>query len=48
MTADAFGHAVGLLMLRHTGRIRLFRTDARALMEGYLEALIERGPQPAR
>jgi AcrR family transcriptional regulator len=46
-TADAFGHAVGLLMLHHTGRIRLYRADPRALMEGYLDRLPARWQPPS-
>lgn len=38
-TTAIFAHAVGLLMLNNTGRIRLFRQDALALFERYLDAL---------
>lgn len=40
-TASLFGHAVGLLLLRHTRRIRLFDADPRALFETYLDRLIQ-------
>jgi AcrR family transcriptional regulator len=38
-TTAIFAHAVGLLMLNNTGRIRLFQQDALALFEHYLDAL---------
>lgn len=37
-----FAHGVGLLLLRHTGRIRMFRQDATDLFDRYLEALLKR------
>lgn len=37
--SDPNAHAVGLLMLNNTGRIRLFQQDALALFEHYLDAL---------
>ncbi len=33
LMADGFAHAVGLLLLLHTGRIRMFGADARRLLE---------------
>lgn len=36
LTAEAFAHASGLLLLRHTRRLNLFRLDARELMQRYL------------
>lgn len=36
LTAEAFAHASGLLLLRHTRRLKLFRLDARDLMQSYL------------
>jgi AcrR family transcriptional regulator len=39
LTADAFAHASGLLLLRHTHRLKLFRLDARELMRGHLETI---------
>lgn len=42
LTAEAFAHASGLLLLRHTHRLNLFRLDARELMERYLAAQVER------
>lgn len=37
-----FAHGVGLLLLQHTGRIRMFRQDATELFDHYLEALLKR------
>jgi AcrR family transcriptional regulator len=37
---DTFAHAVGLLLLQHTGRIRMFGTSAAALMEAYIDGKI--------
>lgn len=37
-----FAHGVGLLLLQHTGRIRLFRQDATQLFDAYLTALVQR------
>jgi AcrR family transcriptional regulator len=42
LTAEAFAHASGLLLLRHTHRLNLFRLDARELMERYLTEQIQR------
>lgn len=33
--ADLFAHATGLLLLHHTGRIRMFGASARAMMAGH-------------
>ncbi|MGN6551672.1 MAG: TetR/AcrR family transcriptional regulator, partial [Pararhizobium sp.] len=38
VTADVFAHATGLLLLAHTGRIRLFGADPRRLMQEHLAA----------
>ena len=43
-----FAHGVGLLLLQHTGRIRMFRQDATALFEQYLQALAERLRPPLK
>ena len=43
LTAEAFAHASGLLLLRHTRRLNLFQLDARELMERYLAEQISRG-----
>jgi AcrR family transcriptional regulator len=40
-----FAHGVGLLLLQHTGRIRMFRQDATVLFDHYLEALLLRAPR---
>jgi len=37
-----FAHMVGLLMLGHTGRIRMFRQSPQALLADYLAALVAR------
>jgi AcrR family transcriptional regulator len=36
LTAEAFAHAAGLLLLRHTRRLNLFHLEARQLMQRYL------------
>ena len=48
-TTALFAQGVGLLLLRHTGRIKLFGQDADALFAHYVDALIARraGPVPA-
>jgi AcrR family transcriptional regulator len=40
LIADTFAHAAGLLLLAHTGRIRMFGASAPDLMERYLDAAI--------
>lgn len=35
-----FAHGVGLLLLQHTGRIRMFRQDAADLFSRYLAVLV--------
>ncbi|MBA3595072.1 MAG: TetR/AcrR family transcriptional regulator [Pseudomonadota bacterium] len=37
-----FAHGVGLLLLQHTGRIRMFGQDATALFKNYVDALLWR------
>ena len=37
-----FAHGVGLLLMQHTGRIRMFGQDASVLFEAYVICLIER------
>lgn len=37
-----FAHCVGLLVLSHTGRIRMFNQGSQALFECYLEQLVQR------
>jgi AcrR family transcriptional regulator len=39
-TTALFGHCVGLLLLTHTGRIRMFGQDGRTLFAAYIEKLI--------
>jgi AcrR family transcriptional regulator len=40
LMADTFAHAAGLLLLAHTGRIRMFGASAPDLMERYLDGAI--------
>lgn len=42
-----FAHAVGLLVLSHTGRIRLFRQASDDLFDRYLDQLVARAMAPA-
>ena len=37
-----FAHGVGLLLMKHTGRIRMFGQDATLLFEAYVIGLVER------
>lgn len=39
ITANLFAHATGLLLLAHTGRIRIFGTNAEAMMEQFATGL---------
>jgi AcrR family transcriptional regulator len=47
-TAALFGHAVGLLLLVHTGRMRMFGLDGRELMADYVDRLAARPPAVAQ
>jgi AcrR family transcriptional regulator len=40
LVADIFAHAAGLLLLAHTGRIRMFGASAPRLMERYVDGAI--------
>ena len=40
-TTALFGHCVGLLLLTHTGRIRMFGQDGRSLFAAYVKKLIQ-------
>ena len=40
LMADIFAHAAGLLLLAHTGRIRMFGASAPQLMERFVEAKV--------
>jgi AcrR family transcriptional regulator len=40
LTADIFAHAAGLLLMAHTGRIRLFGASPASLMSRYLDLRI--------
>jgi AcrR family transcriptional regulator len=42
LMVDSFAHATGLLLLAHTGRIRIFGASATELMARYVEDCIER------
>lgn len=42
IVAGTFAHAVGLLLLEHTGRIRLFTAHSRQLMEAYVGGVVAR------
>jgi len=42
LTVDTFAHAAGLLLLTHTGRIRMFGVSAPKLMERYVDDVIRR------
>ncbi|MGZ5891813.1 MAG: TetR/AcrR family transcriptional regulator [Caldimonas sp.] len=54
--AALFAHIVGLLMLSHTGRIRMFRCESGPLFDQYVNRMVERvcragasrGKRPAR
>ncbi|AWS48611.1 TetR/AcrR family transcriptional regulator [Streptosporangium sp. 'caverna'] len=46
ITADAFAHATGLLLLSHTRRLNLFRLQARELMQQHLQRLVESATYP--
>lgn len=41
LMVECFAHAAGLLLLLHTGRIRMFGASAAELMEGYIEDRID-------
>lgn len=47
LTADAFAHASGLLLLAHTRRLALFGVPARDLMREHLKRLITSPPYDA-
>lgn len=42
LMVDCFAHAAGLLLLLHTGRIRMFGASAPELMEAHVDERIER------
>ena len=45
LVADVFAHVSGLLLLAHTGRIRMFGASARDLMERFIDAAIAALPR---
>jgi len=47
LTVDAFAHAAGLLLLAHTGRIRMFGASAPDLMARYVDDRIAALTRPA-
>ncbi len=47
LTADIFAHAVGLLVMEHTGRIRMFKAQARKLMLAHVGRIIAETEQGA-
>jgi AcrR family transcriptional regulator len=44
LVADIFAHAAGLLLLAHTGRIRMFAASAPALMERFVRQAVANLP----
>jgi AcrR family transcriptional regulator len=48
LVADVFAHASGLLLLAHTGRIRMFGASAPNLMERFIDAAIAALPRKLR
>lgn len=42
LVVDVFAHAAGLLLMAHTGRIRMFNASAPRLMERFVDGAIER------
>lgn len=40
IVADAFAHAAGLLLMEHTGRLRMFGGQARKLMQAHAKRLL--------
>lgn len=40
IVADLFAHAAGLLLLEHTGRMRMFGTQARKLMQAHVKRIL--------
>jgi len=48
LVADVFAHACGLLLLAHTGRMRMFGASAQDLMERFIETAIFNLPRPAK
>lgn len=46
LVADTFAHAAGLLLLVHTGRIRMFGVSAQELMSRYVQDRVERLNNP--
>lgn len=47
-TTALFAHCVGLLLLSHTGRIRMFGQASQALFDRYLDTLVARTPAGRR
>lgn len=47
LMTDTFAHAAGLLLLMHTGRIRMFGASAHKLMERYIQMQLSTLPNSA-
>ncbi len=45
ITANLFAHATGLLLLAHTGRIRIFNANAEVMMQDYATTLASQAAQ---
>jgi AcrR family transcriptional regulator len=48
LVADVFAHASGLLLLAHTGRIRMFGASAQDLMARFIETAVAALPRRAK
>jgi hypothetical protein len=48
LMVDTVAHATGLLLLLHTGRIRMFGASAAERMEAYVDECIDRLKQEER
>jgi AcrR family transcriptional regulator len=48
LVVDTFAHASGLLLLAHTGRIRMFGASAPALMERFVDGVVAALPGKGR
>lgn len=46
LAVEAVSHAVGLVIMRETGRLRLFDADAETMMQGFIERLLPEAPTP--
>jgi AcrR family transcriptional regulator len=46
LAVEAVSHAVGLVIMRETGRLRLFDADAGVMMQNFIERLLPEAPTP--